>query len=535
MAEVERKSLVWSIKKCLLNLPANKLFQIAMSLVRVPGMGDLCPLHPDIEDEESCFNYIDQYMHSEHLLELEDAGMAYLLDLKDAVNKMSDPEMHVLDAVPRDSLWKSLVDVDANENLPHNVPAIDSEQDVPVVATYTTKDDTIGDKQTGELQKMFSIYEELSKQVKRLSQSVHQAPPRIQSTPPDGDAFDPKALSEQATSVAPDKMISLRELSYLHRREFKIQGGQIGDQGSDISYNSVCRQIDEGLKKQFSDVEIVRAVLRVIKPGHFKDMLMNKDDLTVKELKGFLHSHLGEQSNTELFQELMCTKQKDGEMPQQFLYRAIGLKQKILLVSKHDSTDVKYNVSTVQDVFLHTVYQGLGHKHDDIRRELKPLLADPKITDDVILKHMKKIMSDESERQQRLGPSNRHRQKNVHSAQVEVDLVQSPGARDESSGKKSKTDVIQQLTDKVEKLTSLVESMQQLINNQNSEQGDCTAHAKTHKKRGKPYGCAKCVEHDCPDCTHCFHCGEEGHRAVGCLKKPKHQGNWSRSLSGDKQ
>lgn len=102
-------------------------------------MGEFRPFHPDIENEESCFNYIDQYMHSEHLLELEDSGMAYLLDLKDAVDKMSDPEMHVLDAVPRDSLWKSPVDDDANENLPHHVPAIDSEQDVPVVATNTTK------------------------------------------------------------------------------------------------------------------------------------------------------------------------------------------------------------------------------------------------------------------------------------------------------------------------------------------------------------------------------------------------------------
>lgn len=61
--------------------------------------------------------------------------------------------------------------------------------------------------------------------------------------------------------------------------------------------------MEDGLKEQFSDAEVVRAVLKVIKPGTFKDMLMNKDDLTVEELKAFLHSHLGEQSNTELFQE----------------------------------------------------------------------------------------------------------------------------------------------------------------------------------------------------------------------------------------
>lgn len=40
--------------------------------------------------------------------------------------------------------------------------------------------------------------------------------------------------------------------------------------------------------KDFSDSEIVRAVLRIIKPGNFKDMLMNKDDVSVEELKGFI-------------------------------------------------------------------------------------------------------------------------------------------------------------------------------------------------------------------------------------------------------
>ncbi|KAG7497925.1 hypothetical protein JOB18_046129 [Solea senegalensis] len=168
--------------------------------------------------------------------------------------------------------------------------------------------------------------------------------------------------------------------------ELKIQGGQIGDQGSDLSYNSVCRQMEDGLKEQFSNAEV------------------------------------GEQSDTELFQELMYTKQKDNETPQQLLYRVIGLKQKIMLASKHADTDVKYSASTVQDVFLHTVYQGLSHKHDDVRREMKPLLVDTRVLDEAILKQMKKIMGYESERQRRLGPATRQRLTNVHSAQSEVNV-----------------------------------------------------------------------------------------------------------------
>lgn len=62
-------------------------------------------------------------------------------------------------------------------------------------------------------------------------------------------------------------------------REFKMHGGVISDHGSDMSYSSSCRQIDEGLTEKFPESEIIHAVLRIIKPGHFKDMLTDKDDL----------------------------------------------------------------------------------------------------------------------------------------------------------------------------------------------------------------------------------------------------------------
>lgn len=511
MAGGERRSLVWAIKKSLLALPADELFQVAKTLVQVPGMDQSPPPHLTAEDEEGCFNYINNYMYSKTLLDLEDEGMGHLLEIKDTIDiliqdQAAGSKQGLKEAVSHDQQTDKKV-VGAGAKVINDV----DEVSVPVESDAT-------------LQKMLKSYEELSKQI------LQYIPTR---TPQ--NALDTKGKSEHPTT-SQDKLVSLKELSYLHRREFKLQGGQIGDQGSDISYNSVCRQIEEGLREQFSDAEVVRAVLRVIKPGNFKDMLMVKDDLSVEELKGFLQSHLGEQSNTELFQELMCTKQKDSETPQQFLYRVIGLKQKILLASKHTDTDVKYNANTVQDVFLHTVYQGLGHKHDDIRRELKPLLVAPSVPDEVILKQMKKVMSDENERQRRLGPNPRHKPTNVHSAEVEVKAAQCPpSVREESSGKKPKPDMIQQLTEKVERLTNLVELMQQGIHLQKSEQQAQVRTGKTDRQRERPYGCVKCVEQSLPNCPHCFHCGEEGHRAVGCLKKPPRQGNWSRSLKRDEQ
>jgi len=483
MADSERKKLVWTIKKDLLTLSADELFQIAKSLGQMPEK-DQTQLQSS--DEEGCFEYISSFMHSKHLLESEDTGMAHLLELKDVVDMIirshvSDLQMHLTGGVvidvssPNPQVDVSVEEGKANANV-NPVVTIDSEATDVVNANANHRSATTSmNTHDPEVQKMLSSYEELGKKIRQYMPtstlpSTPHPPEKTQTIAQSRDMQSTKHLSEHSTPVTHDKMVSLRELSYLHRREFKIQGGQIGDQGSDISYNNVCRQIEEALKEQFSDSEIVRAVLRAIKSGNFKDMLMNKEDLTIEELKGFLHSHLGEQSNMELFQDLMCTKQKDNETPQQFLYRAIGLKQKILLASKHADTDVKYNANTVQDVFLHTVYQGLGHRHADIRRELKPLLADPGVTDEAILKQMKRVMSDESERQRRLGPFTRQRPTNVHSAQVEANAVQSPIVKEENMGKKPKTDMIQQLTEKVEKLTNLVELMQQSIQTQKPEQ-----------------------------------------------------------------
>lgn len=91
--------------------------------------------------------------------------------------------------------------------------------------------------------------------------------------------------------------------------------GQISDSSSDVSYSSLCRQIDEGLSENFTEAEVIRTVLKIIKPGTFKDMLMTKDGLTVAELKRFLRAHLQDKSSAELFQELSNAKQQEKESP----------------------------------------------------------------------------------------------------------------------------------------------------------------------------------------------------------------------------
>ena len=288
-------------------------------------------------------------------------------------------------------------------------------------------------------------------------------------------------------------------------------------------------------------------------------MLVKKDSITVSELKGFLRSHLGEKATTEMFQELMCARQSDQESPQQFLYRMIGLKQKLLFQSRQFATDSSYDPKTIQEVFLHTVYQGLGTKHADLRQRLRSLISDSQVTDEEILRQVMKIISDENEHQRRFGLPPRQKTTQAHTAKIETGDCNSNNndkMRDTAADNKNHQ-TIQQLSAQVETLTHMVASLidQRTAHTQVSHPLNTPAHIQSHRPSQPPPSrhsqpqrrqpavqvgdrtarCRACAEQDLQECNHCFVCGEAGHRAVGCLKRAKVQGNGARSLWGDTQ
>lgn len=267
--------------------------------------------------------------------------------------------------------------------------------------------------------------------------------------------------------------------------------------------------------------------------------MTNKDDLTITELKSFLQSHLGEKSGTELFQDLMCAKQHENKTPQQFLYRMVGLKQRIMFTVKHTASAVKYDASTIQCIFLNTICQGIGEKYEHVRQELKPLLSQPTVSDEALLRQVIKTTTEESERRRRLGRTTTRKVTQAHSAQAD------PSQRSQVEAQVNTTvnnsdDKIQRLSTQVEALTQAMESLKLLVTQtQKLEQHASPTHhgpsdqPRPLRKTQKAYGCPKCVTLANRDCSHCFICGEEGHRAVGCLKRTKHSGNGTRSRQRD--
>ncbi|XP_077340604.1 uncharacterized protein LOC143984182 [Lithobates pipiens] len=339
-----------------------------------------------------------------------------------------------------------------------------------------------------------------------------------------------KISSGTARTEQVSEVVRLTDVvALLPRREFKMHGCVISDHGSDMSCSSVCRQIDEGLTEKFPESEIIRTVLRIIKPGNFKDMLTDKDDLTVAELKRFLKSHMRERSGNELFQDLSNAAQQERETAQQFVYRLVGLKQKVLSTSQHDRQEFNYDKKLVQVIFLHTLYQGLNEKNSNVRRDIKPYVSDLTVTDDFIIEQVTRSVDEETERQRRLNSAPKHKPLTVHSSQTpgnsEKDTLQK---RVEGDVKANHT-ALMELTTQVSALTKNLEKMMKLtpiVGNQMTKsltnvQVPDTTHCKPR--------CDDCIKRESQNCYHCFYCGWTGHRAVDCLKKRRQSGNdrWS--------
>lgn len=163
MADSERKKLVWIIKKDLLALSPDELFQIATTLGPVQGLDESSF---SSGDEEACFEYITSYMQCTPLLESEDRGMGYLLQLKDEVDLIiqrhrSGSQTHV----PGDGVSSmSFANKHDGNNLTH----------VPISSVVDVEASDVDNANTGhlsatangtEMQKILASYEELSQAI----------------------------------------------------------------------------------------------------------------------------------------------------------------------------------------------------------------------------------------------------------------------------------------------------------------------------------------------------------------------------------
>lgn len=201
------------------------------------------------------------------------------------------------------------------------------------------------------------------------------------------------------------------------RKDFKISG-QIGEPGQKdrLTFSSLARQIENGLSKGYPQSEIVDAVIRAIVPSlQLRSYLEGKSDLSLPTLRRILRSHYQERSATELYKQLTTEVQGNKETPQNFLIRAMDLRQKILFASQEAESSLKYDPALVQSMFMHTVLTGL--QNDNIKSDLQPYLLQTTTTDELLLEKLNMACAHEKERQDKKRQTAPQRHAGVHTVQ----------------------------------------------------------------------------------------------------------------------
>ena len=186
--------------------------------------------------------------------------------------------------------------------------------------------------------------------------------------------------------------------TFIKFKEYKING-KIGTPGQKdrLTFLSLIFQINNGLKKGYSEHEICDAVIKSIAPDvGLRTYLEGKDNLNLKTLSRILRSHFKEPNATSLFTELSNDKQRPSESAQEFVVRIMSLRQKILFISKEDSCG--YSEAFVQDCYLHAVLVGLRNNNN--WNEFCPLLKNSMLSDEDTLENLMLATSDEQEHSQ---------------------------------------------------------------------------------------------------------------------------------------
>ena len=290
--------------------------------------------------------------------------------------------------------------------------------------------------------------------------------------------------------------------TYSFRKDFKITG-QIGDPKAGLSFTSYRRQVEDGQRKGYKDTELIEGIIRAIQPQNkLRSYLEGRPGLELGEVNSIIRSYYKEQTATELYQQLSTLTQEQKESPQDFLFRALDLRQRVIFASKEKTkkdSGMTYDTKLVQNMTLHALSTGL--KDGNIRHSLESTLKRDDVTDEELIATLNSITTREEERKSKFIKVN------------QLTVESETRGNEETFGNDLK------------RLEAEVAMLKENIKQKNGD-GNSSS---TYKKE-KPTRRCKWCENGTDRCDHYFKCGSTEHFARGCKQKKSQQQENSQGL-----
>lgn len=290
------------------------------------------------------------------------------------------------------------------------------------------------------------------------------------------------------------------KLPSMLRKEFKIVGSIGGEKEKDkLSYVGLMRQIDSAVSKGYTESEIIDAVIRAIhSSSKLKAYLEIMSDISLQKLRQLVRVHYQEKTATELYQELTTLVQETKETPQDFLLRALSLRERVNFASKADDS-MKYDPVLVRNLFVHSVETGL--RDEIIRSKLRPVLHKSGFTDEELMESLNRIVSVEGERQLKMSSRSKDKTSVNSVNNLSPTVHMECDKPDKSINKPNLMSTLKALEIKVAELSAKVEATHEF------------QQSKTRREKKK---CKFCEDQNKQNCDHCFKCGSTEHFARGC-------------------
>ena len=270
------------------------------------------------------------------------------------------------------------------------------------------------------------------------------------------------------------------------KKDFKISGN-IGESANCIGYMSFLRQVESGTAKGYTERDIIDAIIRAIQAGsRLRGYLEGRDDLTLAVVQSIIRGFYREKSSTELYQELCNLKQNGQESTQEFLFRALELRQKIRFSSK-ESGSLKYDTSLVDNQFKHSLTTGI--REESIRLEFKALLEHYD-SDEKLIEKVNELERQQEER------NNKFKQKKVSKVSAE----------------ESTETLENRIMKELKALRAEVNVLKTNSESKSENRGGAEGRPSDRRKRK---ACSNCSGTD-RKCVHCWKCGSSDHLQRRC-------------------